>query len=667
MAAGGSGFADAFDLTPIALTITSAVTGRLVEVNEQFLRATGYARADVIGKTPVELGLWITPDQHGRGLPILQRGDTVVDEPVRFRMRDGTERDCLVSARRIEFDGQPAIMSVVLDVTDRRRAERRVSAESAVSGILATATRVDAALSAVLRALATELRMNVADVWMPDADGADLRCADVYVDPADDALATFVTRTRALRLPPGIGLPGRVWRNRNAEWLETIPDDSSFPRAAAARTSGLRSAVACPIVSADACLGVIELFSRTPLATDPQLLVTLAVLGAQIGQFLLRMRSEEALRDADRRKDEFLATLAHELRNPLAPIRASLQVLRTAPHDSGRVETTCSVMERQVDHMVRLIDDLLDVSRITHGQLALRFERIALTTVVGSAVETLRPMLDAAEQILAVTLPGEAVWLDADPVRLAQALGNLIGNASKYSPRGARIAVDALVDGGSVAIRVRDPGLGIAPEMLPRVFDLFTRAAGPQEQASGGLGIGLSLVRRLVEMHGGTVTAASEGPGRGSEFTVSLPLAAPPPPVETRPVPDESASGGRRRILVVDDNRDAAETLQMLLGLWGHEVAIAHDGIEAVEQAAAFRPDVVLLDIGLPRMNGYDACRAIRAQAIGKTAVVVAVTGWGQEQDRRRSADAGFDAHLVKPVDERLLREVVARTRSGAG
>jgi signal transduction histidine kinase/CheY-like chemotaxis protein len=598
----------------------------------------------------------------------LLRGETVSEEPVRFRMRDGRERDCLVSARRVELDGQPAIMSVVLDVTDRRKLERRISAESAVSGVLATATTIEAALPAVLQALATELRMDVCALWIPDVDGTCIRCADVFVDDADRRLATFVDHTRASRFAPGIGLPGRVWRDRRAVWLEALLDDPNFPRVESARAAGLQSAVAYPIVSADACLGVIEIFSRASLATDAALLETLSTHGAQIGQFLLRVRSEEALRDADRRKDEFLATLAHELRNPLAPIRASLQVLRVASHDPRRVETACAVMDRQVGQMVRLIDDLLDVSRITHGQLVLKRERIALATVVESAVETLRPVLDGAEQTLVVVLPPEPVWLDGDVVRLAQTLGNLLGNASKYSPRGARIAVEARIDGQSLALCVRDPGLGIAPDMLPRIFDLFTRAETSHEPATGGLGIGLSLVKRLVEMHGGTVAAQSDGPGRGSAFTVRLPTAAPPVAVATAATGDaRPASPERRRILVVDDNRDAAESLQTLLALWGHEVAVVHDGLEAVAQALAFRPDVVLLDIGLPRMNGYDACRAIRAQSGGTEAVIVAITGWGQEQDRRRSEEAGFDAHLVKPVEERALREVVARSRTAAG
>jgi CheY-like chemotaxis protein/nitrogen-specific signal transduction histidine kinase len=400
------------------------------------------------------------------------------------------------------------------------------------------------------------------------------------------------------------------------------------------------------------------------LATDPALLATLSTLGAQIGQFLLRMRSEEALRDADRRKDEFLATLAHELRNPLAPLRASVQVLRTAPYDPSRVEATCAVMDRQVGQMVRLIDDLLDVSRITHGQFALKRESIALATVVAGAVETVQPVMDDAEQTLAVTLPAEPVYLDGDAVRLAQALGNLLGNASKYSPRGARITIDARSEEGSVVIRVRDPGMGIAADMLPHVFDLFTRAQGTHVDATGGLGIGLSLVKRLVEMHGGTVRAASDGPGRGSELTIRLPVIAAAEAVAPTARRDGRVPDMSRRILVVDDNRDAAESLETLLTLWGHEVAVAHDGVEAVETAAAFRPDVVLLDIGLPRMNGYDACRALRAQPGGKDAVVVALTGWGQEQDRRKSAEAGFDAHLVKPVDDGVLREVIGRART---
>jgi PAS domain S-box-containing protein len=667
MAADGSGLADAFDLIPIALTITSAVTGRLVEVNEQFLRATGYARADALGKTPVELGLWIAPEQRQRQLVLLQRGETIEEEPARFRMRNGEERDCVISARRIDHNGEPAIMSVVVDVTVRRKLERRISAEWAVSRVLATATSVEAAVPAVLRALATELEMVACDLWLPEPDGLHLRCADAFVDDPEGRLAPFVAETRAIRFASGVGLPGRVWRDRRAAWIESVADDTNFPRAATARASELRSGVASPVMTADACLGVIELYSSAPLATDAALLATLSALGAQIGQFLLRMRSEAALRDADRRKDEFLAILAHELRNPLAPLRSSVQRLRTAPHDPDRVAATCSVMERQVARMVRLIDDLLDVSRITHGQLSLKRKPVALATVVVDAVETVQPLVDEMQQAVDVSLPAEPVWIDGDSVRLAQALGNLLGNASKYSPRGGRIAVDAHVEDGAVVVSVRDRGVGIAADVLPQIFELFTRAHAPQADHTGGLGIGLSLVKRLVEMHGGTVSAESDGPGRGSAFTMHLPVIAAPDMVERAVTRERHVQGGAtRRILVVDDNRDAAESIATLLELWGHAVATAHDGVDAVDTAAAFRPDVVLLDIGLPGMNGYDACRALRAQPAGRNAVIVALTGWGQDADRRNSEVAGFDAHLVKPVEESALREVIAWTRPAA-
>ena len=370
----------------------------------------------------------------------------------------------------------------------------------------------------------------------------------------------------------------------------------------------------------------------------------------------------DALQDADQKKDEFLATLAHELRNPLAPIRTSMEILNRAGGDGKLAERAHATMNRQVAQMVRLIDDLLDVSRITHDKLELKKEMVDLRTVVEHALDTCRPLVEAARQDLSVRLPEESLRLSADPARLAQILGNLLTNASKYTSPQGRISLTARREVEQIVIRVKDSGIGIQPEMLPRVFDMFTRLPDARGKPSGGLGIGLALVKRLVEMHEGTVSAQSEGPGTGSEFCVRLPIltdldAARAASLEA---PASFTSFVSRRVLIVDDNRDAAESLGELLTVSGHTSRTAHDGIRAVELAEAFRPEILLLDIGLPGMDGYECCRTIRKQPWGKAIWIVGTTGWGQDEDRRKSKQAGFDAHLVKPVDPEALLQLIA-------
>ncbi len=319
-------------------------------------------------------------------------------------------------------------------------------------------------------------------------------------------------------------------------------------------------------------------------------------------------------------------------------------------------------MGRQLEQMVHIVDDLLDVSRVSHGKLQLRLERIDLATVVSGAVETARPIIDDAGHDLTVELPAEPIDLEADATRLGQVFSNLLTNAAKYSEPGSRIRLSAAREGaGVVAIRVRDTGVGIPTEMLPKIFGMFTQVERTLEKSQGGLGIGLTLVKRLVEMHGGTVEARSDGPGLGSEFIVRLPVATEPAVLEPAPPAGKAvAASSPRRILVADDNEDAATTLAMILEILGHDVRIANDGAAAVTLAAAFRPEVVLLDIGMPKLNGYEACARIRAEPWAGAVTLVALTGWGQDEDRRRSHEAGFDHHLVKPVDPAALEKLLA-------
>jgi PAS domain S-box-containing protein len=379
-----------------------------------------------------------------------------------------------------------------------------------------------------------------------------------------------------------------------------------------------------------------------------------------------RRRAEDELREADRRKDEFLATLAHELRNPLAPIRNSLQILKMPRLDPATVERSREMMERQVQHLVRLVDDLLDVSRVMRGKVELKRERVELATVVARAVETAQPLIEAQGHELAVTLPPESLPLEADPVRLAQVVGNLLTNAAKYTEANGRIRLTALREGNEAVLRVWDRGIGIAPDMLPHIFELFVQVDHATARSQGGLGIGLTLVKNLVEMHNGTVEAKSDGLGKGTEFVVRLPLSA-----QGREEPDgqEFAEQGQvtpppgHRLLVVDDNEDAADSLAMLLRLQGHEVRLTYDGPTALEMAKGYLPDMVFLDIGMPGMDGYEVARRLRQQAGLENVRLAALTGWGQQEDRRRSAEAGFDHHLVKPVEPKDLQGLLAQLK----
>jgi signal transduction histidine kinase/ActR/RegA family two-component response regulator len=373
-----------------------------------------------------------------------------------------------------------------------------------------------------------------------------------------------------------------------------------------------------------------------------------------------------ALQEADRRKDEFLAILAHELRNPLAPIRTAVQLLRKRELAEAHSMRAREVIERQVQHLVCLIDDLLDVSRITRGMITLQRERVLIDAVVARAVETARPLIDARKHELTLDLPEELLSVEGDPTRLVQIIGNILHNAAKFMEPSGRIILTVTREDSYAVISVRDFGMGIPRDLVPKIFDLFSQVHQKSESPHGGLGIGLALVRRLVEMHGGVVTADSLGPGQGTEMVVRLPLIGVQatlvafPGGEAKRPPEVSP----RRILVADDNSDAVEALALQLRLAGHEVRSANDGVEALEVAETFVPQVVLLDLGMPRMDGYETARQIRRKWWGKSARLVALTGWGGQQDRQKTSAAGFDAHLVKPVTEFDLFQAIASTRS---
>ncbi len=415
-------------------------------------------------------------------------------------------------------------------------------------------------------------------------------------------------------------------------------------------------------------LGLVRLSGRDEGGFSAEDEAVLAQLAAIASTGLENARLYASLREADHRKDEFLATLAHELRNPLAPIRNGLEILRRSGQLVGSAARARDMMERQLAHMVRLVDDLLDVSRISRGKVDLRLSPLQVQAVLEHALEASRPAIDHGGHALVLQVPAHPLPVSGDLTRLAQVVSNLLNNAAKYTPSGGRIELSARAEGGQALIQVKDNGTGISAEMLPRVFDLFAQVDRTLARAQGGLGIGLSLARQLVGLHGGEIVAESPGLGLGSCFTVRLPLAGEPGPPAAMPATE--GPGGATppaRVLVVDDNVDGAESLALMLGLQGHVVRTAHDGAAALELAAAWCPEVVLLDIGLPGMSGYEVARRLRAQRPAPGLMLVAVTGWGTEEDQRRSAEAGFDHHLTKPVEVAALEAVLACRQAASG
>lgn len=428
--------------------------------------------------------------------------------------------------------------------------------------------------------------------------------------------------------------------------------------------TGIRSVQTTPLVSrAGKLVGTISTHWRVPHQSSERDLRLFDILARQAADLIERRRAQETLQDTDRRKDEFLATLSHELRNPLAPIRQAAQLLKMPGIGEREAHWARDVIDRQVRALGWLLDDLLDLSRISRGKLELRRETVDLAEVVASAVEVARPMIDAKRHTLTLALPEKRVRFNADPLRLAQIISNLLTNAAKYTDSPGQIDIWARVEESEIVIGVRDNGIGIDAEVLPTVFEMFSQAVPALERTEGGLGIGLALVRGFAALHGGSVHAHSAGPGRGSEFTLRLPLGLPstPPAVSVPLVVTAPEPSGRCKVLVVDDNRDTAETLAAVLQMQGYDVRYSFNGQEALSVAETFRPDIALLDIGMPHLNGYEAAQHLRKYPWGKSVTLIAVTGWGQEEDRRRAMAAGFDFHVRKPVDFEVLQSLLVK------
>jgi PAS domain S-box-containing protein len=558
------------------------------------------------------------------------------------------------------------LVGVALDVTVRKLAEEQLAAELAATMRLhALSTRLLSADN-LSTALADVLENAIATC------SADFGNIQLY-NPQTKALEMVVHRGfpqefldyfRTVRLDDGSACAQAMLSGERI-FVEDVELDPGFtPHRRIAAAAGFRAVQSTPLKTHDgAIVGMLSTHFRAPHRVSDRDQRLLDLYARHAADLIERLRFEQALKDADRRKDEFLATLAHELRNPLAPLRNGLQVMKLTRSNAESMEQVRAMMERQLTQLVRLVDDLMDVSRITRGKITLRKERVELAGVVQQAVETSRPVIEASGHELTIHVSPQPIFVEADVIRLAQVIANLLNNAAKYTERDGQITLVVQRQEREAVVSVRDTGVGIPAHMLPRVFDLFTQVDRSLERSQGGLGIGLTLVKRLVEMHGGSIEAHSDGHGRGSEFVVRL-------PVVLTLAEEQQAEGGaaassvaRRRILVVDDNRDAALSLAMILQMMGNETQTAHDGLEAIDVAAAFRPDVILLDIGMPKLNGYDTCRRIRAQPWGKHVMIVALTGWGQDEDKRRSQEAGFTCHLVKPVEPAALEALLAERK----
>lgn len=540
---------------------------------------------------------------------------------------DGTPR---------RFDG------ITIDVTDRKREEqqlaRLLTEEKRHSSLLARVARASRSINAVLsmesiaRILTEEARSII---------GAREASVSIKTDGTDADVVTAVSRA-ASRDEADDGVVG----------------------------SSSTDVLAVPLIGhGGQHLGMLRLTGKRNGSFSDGDRSVLSQLAAIAAVGIENARLYDSLREQDRRKDEFLATLAHELRNPLAPVRTGLEILKLAGDDE-RGRAARDTMERQINHMVRLVDDLLDVSRVSSGKVALKHDYGTLRSIFDLALETSLPLIEGARHRLDVTLASESLVVYGDLTRLAQVLSNLLNNAAKYTPDGGRISLSAAERDGYIVVQVSDTGMGIPSDMLPKVFDLFTQVGRTVDRSQGGLGIGLSLVKRLVEMHGGTVSAESAGAGAGSTFTVRLPASrvvnehAPSPTATTS---SNARNGASRKVLIVDDNVDAADTLSTLLGILQHETRITHSGTEALAEAPTFGPDIVFLDIGLPGMNGYEVARRLRSDGNLHDVVLVALTGWGTEEDRRKSIEAGFDCHLTKPIDQAALQEAIAKCSRASG
>jgi PAS domain S-box-containing protein len=661
----------------------SRVDGTVLEANDYFLRLLGVTRDD-LREGRVRWGELTAPgyeDLTEEALRQLHESGTSAPFEKEYIASDGRRVPVVVGSTLLPGAGDESV-TFVLDISERKRAEQQLELLAEASRVIASTNDTAEMLQGVAR-LCSPILGDWCGVYLLDDSGAFTVAGSHHVDPEKHASARELM-TRSLLAPDIAHGLGHVARTGEAQLLHDVAElmrqhASADPRRAAfLERLGMRSSILAPLATKGRTLGVISFGLRESARRfDERDLVLAEELGRRIsqaletarlhaerGELLARERHARAeAENASRAKDEFLALLGHELRNPLAPILTALQLMQI--RGAHAVERERAVIERQTHHLVRLVDDLLDVSRITRGKVELKRERVELASVVARAIEMASPLIEQRRHNLEIRVPQHGFALDADPARLAQVIANLLTNAAKYTESGGRITITAAragAEGSEIALAVRDTGIGISPDVLPRVFDMFVQERQALDRSQGGLGLGLALVRSLVTLHGGTVSAYSAGRGQGSEFTIRLPAAVPQDgagaagaqPAAARP---EAAA---LRILVVDDNEDAADLLSSLLEALGHATKVAHDGPTALHAAESFSPELALLDIGLPVMDGYELAQRLRRQLAGRCLRLVAVTGYGLDSDRERAHAAGFDAHLVKPVSIDRLRRIIA-------
>jgi PAS domain S-box-containing protein len=659
--------------------VSKTLDGIIQSWNTGAQRIFGYAAEEMIGSSITRIIPPELQDEEKRILEKIRKGERIEHYDTFRVAKDGRHIPVSLTISPIR-DSTGAIVGaskVARDISERMRAEealrdseRLLAAEAlALAKLSYASTRLwrshslGHGLDEMLRTVIELMGADKGHVQLLNATGDVLSI--VSHQGFEQEFLDYFRRVSA----DNDSACGRALRLREQVIIADVESDEGYaPFRELARDAGYRAVVATPLVGIDGTpLGMVSTHFRSVHRPTEQELRRLDLYCRQASDFIQRFKleqtlreNEEALREADRRKDEFLALLAHELRNPLAPIRYALATTKKAGRTADQQRRAEEIIERQVAHMSRLLDDLLDISRITRGTLELKKSRTELTVVIGTAIEAARPILDSKHHTLSLDLPKEAVRLEADPVRLAQVFSNLLINAAKYTDQGGEIRLRAVQERNRIVVTVRDNGIGIAAEMMPRLFTLFSQAHTALDRSEGGLGVGLALVRGLVALHGGKVEARSDGPGRGSEFIVQLPLITTvAEPVASVSEPETAESSAALRILVVDDNKDAADTCSTLLELSGHQLRTAYSGKRAIEIAKHFHPHVVVLDIGLPDSNGYDVAREIRAAPWGRDIVLVAVTGWGHEDDRRRAFDAGFDHHLTKPLAANALESLV--------
>jgi len=607
-----------FGLSPTILCLTGLGDGRVRDANDAFLSTSGYTREEILGRTPVELGLWVDPAQREEGIRQLKAGRTVRGMECRFRVKSGDERVTVLSADIVMFDGEACILSALTDVTDRTRAE---------AALRESERRFMVAFHA------NPLPMSITSL----RDHRHLEVNEAAVRHSGYSREEMLGRSK-----PELGF-----------WVTTAERDRLLR-----------------LLHTEGRVRDREVTFRTRAGEDRQLLVNSEVITFEGEPAVLsvslditeRKLYEESLRAENQAKDEFLAMLGHELRNPLGTLTNAVAVLERLAGDET-MRHVVAIIGRQTGHLGRLVDDLLDVARATSGKIELQRGPVELRALAGRCLDALAQAGRTGRHT--VVVEGSPVYVNGDTARLEQVLNNLMDNALKYTPGSGRVTVITERAGETAVLRVRDTGQGIRTDLLARVFDLFVQEPQSLDRSRGGLGLGLALVKRLVELHGGSVAVWSAGPGQGSEFTVRLP--AIPAPLaaggesggDTRP-----AAARSRRVLVVEDSADARQSLRLLLEMAGHEVEACEDGPSGLARLRAFRPDVALIDLGLPGMDGYTVAREARGRPETRAIRLVAVTGYGQAEDRRRALAAGFDLHVTKPVDASMLDDVLGPATS---